>query len=102
VFAARVERVVRHIPRGRVATYGQVAALAGAPRAARMVGWVLHASHRDVPWQRVINREGQLSIQHEVLTAAFQARLLRKEGVKIRERDDAFSVDLKKFLWDPR
>ncbi len=82
--------------------YGHIAALAGFPRGARLVGWILHESHRSVPWQRVINREGRLSIMHEVLTATVQAQLLREEGVEVVERDDAFWVDLRRYLWDPR
>lgn len=101
-FAARVETIVRRIPKSSVATYGQVAALAGAPRAARMVGWVLRFSHRSVPWQRVVNREGRLSIIHEHFTAATQAALLGNEGVKVRQHDGAYWVDLEKFLWHPR
>jgi len=99
--ADAIETVVRRIPRGQVATYGQVAALAGFPRAARLVGWILHESHESIPWQRVINREGRLSIMHEVLTASVQAQLLREEGVEVVERDDAFWVDLKRYLWQP-
>jgi methylated-DNA-protein-cysteine methyltransferase-like protein len=101
-FTQRVELVVRHIPKGTVATYGQVAALAGFPRAARMVGWVLRHSHQTLPWQRVMNREGRLSILHEHLTAKTQAALLEHEGVKVHERDDTYWVDLRRFLWHPR
>ena len=59
----RIYRVVRRIPHGRVATYGQVAALAGFPRHARQVGYALHAllAHTRVPWHRVINAKGEVS-----------------------------------------
>lgn len=101
MFSRRVETITRRIPRGHVATYGQVAALAGVPRAARMVGWVLRHTVVELPWQRVINREGRISIVHECLTPRIQADLLRREGVPIEEHDDAFWVDLKTRLWNP-
>jgi methylated-DNA-protein-cysteine methyltransferase-like protein len=76
-------RVVAAIPRGRVASYGQVAALAGLPGRARLVGRVL--SHlppgSDVPWHRVLNARGQISLEGE--SGARQARLLAREGVKV-------------------
>ncbi len=52
-----------------------------------------------IPWQRVINREGRISIVHEVLTAKFQAELLRKEGVEVHEENESLWIDLKKFGW---
>ena len=63
-FYRRIHRVVRHIPRGRVATYGVVARLAGRPGAARTVGWALSAlaDDSDVPWWRVINAAGRISL----------------------------------------
>lgn len=100
--AERVARIVARIPRGKVATYGQVASLCGSPRAARQVGWILHHSYRQLPWQRVINREGRLSIAHPFLTPAHQAVLLRKEGVRVSKRAGAFWVDLAKYLWNPK
>lgn len=100
--AERVTRVVAHIPRGRVATYGQVAALCGSPRAARQVGWILHHTFRRLPWQRVVNREGRISIMHPSLTPGDQAALLRKEGVRVTKHAGAFWVDLKKYLWNPK
>ena len=100
-FARRVEAMIQKIPQGRVATYGQIAALCGSPRAARQVGWILFRSVGALPWQRVINREGRLSIVNPEVTAAQQAALLRKEGVDVTQRDGAYWVDLKKYLWDP-
>lgn len=100
-FAARVLSLVSRIPRGRVATYGQIAALCGSPRAARQVGWILFHGATDVPWQRVINREGRLSIVHPHLTPAMQAALLRKEGVQVRKQGGAYWVDLNRYVWNP-
>lgn len=102
-FYFRVYNLVRRIPRGTVATYGQVAALLGTPRAARMVGWALNGLKpgTHVPWQRVINREGRLSIVNARATPDMQAALLRAEGVVVEERRGNFYVDLKKYGWRP-
>jgi len=64
-----------------------------------MVGWVLRHSASKIPWQRVINREGRISIVHEVLTTKLQAELLRKEGVEVHEENESLWIDLKKFGW---
>ena len=90
----RIYSVVARIPRGRVATYGQIAALAGLPRHARMVGQALHASPEDsdLPWQRVINSQGKIS---ERPGAERQRTLLEEEGV-IFVKD---KVDMKKYGW---
>ena len=75
---ARLWQVVRRIPRGRVATYGQIAALAGLPRAARQVGYALHAlsDGSGVPWQRVVNARGGVSLRAAPGWAGLQRRLL--------------------------
>ena len=97
----RVYRVVRRIPRGRVATYGQVAKLAGLPRGARQVGYALHALHPDsrVPWQRVINQRGEISPRALRGPEVLQQRLLEAEGVRF---DTDGRVDLPRFRWRPR
>jgi len=91
---------IKRIPRGKVATYGQVALLAGNPRAARQVARALHASSatRGLPWHRVINSRGTVSLPRG---AGFehQLALLRAEGV--RASDDG-RVDLARFGWRPR
>jgi len=98
-FFRRAKAIIRKIPRGRVATYGQIAALAGNGRAARQVAWVLHsASEKEqLPWHRVINRIGGISLPryggYEV-----QRALLRQERVKFDEND---CIDLEKFQWRP-
>ncbi|HLC44732.1 MAG: hypothetical protein A2722_00385 [Candidatus Doudnabacteria bacterium RIFCSPHIGHO2_01_FULL_50_11] len=95
---------VKRVPRGRVATYGQIAALAGAPRAARMVGWALHqlGSEIDsVPWHRVVNREGRISTTCMDHPADYQAHLLRQEKVAVSEQGSNHFIDLKKYLWRP-
>lgn len=101
----RVYTVVKQIPRGKVATYGQIAALIGSPRAAQMVGWALHLIHEEdtitIPWQRVINREGRISTTCQEHTSSVQAQLLKKEGVEVTIRQGNYFVDLKKYLWRP-
>lgn len=100
----RIYYIVRKIPQGKVATYGQIAALAGSPRGARMVGWALHIleHHRKIPWQRVINREGRISTTCEEHSKNLQKALLEAEGIKVRERDGNYWIDLKKYLWQLR
>jgi len=100
-FTYRVTTLVTRIPRGRVTTYGAVAAACGTPRAARQVGWILSRSVQTLPWQRVVNHEGRLSIVNPQVTAKDQARLLRKEGVEVAEHHGALYVDLSKYLWNP-
>jgi methylated-DNA-protein-cysteine methyltransferase-like protein len=97
----KIYAVVRRIPRGRVATYGQVARLAGLPGYARQVGYALHAldEERNVPWQRVINAKGEVSLRSEVGFEHIQRQLLEREGVGFDERG---RVDLERFAWRPR
>lgn len=99
-FFDRVYIVVRQIPRGKVASYGQIAALLGHPQAARTVGWALNALRGsevdDVPWQRVINSYGRISISRADLGAELQRALLEEEGV---EFDSRGYVDLGRFGW---
>lgn len=98
-FPAHVFVVVKKIPRGRVATYGDVAALAGNARAAREVGWALHTlvPGSRIPWWRVVNRLGRISLQGFV--GQDQAERLRKEGIAVSE-DGALDLDAAR--WRPR
>jgi methylated-DNA-protein-cysteine methyltransferase-like protein len=97
-FFNQVSLVVRSIPPGRVATYGQIAKLLGNPRAARTVGWALRGMPEgaDVPWQRVINSRGTVSFKPGSPGAAIQRALLEAEGVVF---DDQGRVDLKVYGW---
>jgi methylated-DNA-protein-cysteine methyltransferase-like protein len=98
---ARIHAVVRRIPRGRVATYGQVAELAGLPGRARQVGYALHAleSESDVPWQRVINAQGRVSPRSAPGFDLTQRWLLEAEGVVFGPDG---RVDLERHRWRPR
>ena len=100
-FHQKVYQVVQRIPYGQVATYGQVAAVLGQPRAARMVGIALaKCPIQQVPWQRVINRHGMISIENMAVTKDDQARLLRQEGIEVTERDGNLFIDLNQYLVD--
>ena len=98
---ARIYALVRRIPRGRVATYGQVARLAGLSGHARQVGYALHAlaTQQPVPWHRVINARGEISRRSEPGSDEAQRRFLESEGVVF---DAAGRVDLARFQWRPR
>ena len=100
-FTQRVYRIVRKCPRGRIVSYGGVDALLGHPRAARGVGHALSAlpEDSDVPWWRVVNRNGEISIKGPVNGAALQRALLEREGVKFDRRG---RIDWKRFGWDGR
>ena len=95
-FRDRVIAVVRAIPEGRVATYGQVAGLAGRPRAARVVGGILRNSPDDVPWHRVVNAQGGIST-YRIGAGELQEALLAAEGVVVRGR----ALDLAAHRWRP-
>ncbi len=104
-FYDKVYTCVKNIPRGKVATYGQIAGLIGSPRGARMVGWAMHAMDggrlEEIPWQRVINREGRISTTCEEHTADEQARLLKTDGVEVITKNNNYWIDLNRFLWQP-
>ena len=99
---ARIHAVVRRIPRGRVATYGQVAALAGLGGQARLAGYALHAlpEGTPLPWHRVLGAGGRLSIMKLDPSAGTTQRLrLEREGVRFDARG---RVDMDVWRWRPR
>jgi methylated-DNA-protein-cysteine methyltransferase-like protein len=98
-FFQRVWDLVRQIPPGRVATYGQIAELLESPRAARTVGWALRGlpEGSDVPWHRVINRQGRISTSQHPQGYGEQRRLLEMEGV---EFDKQGRINLQVCGWD--
>jgi methylated-DNA-protein-cysteine methyltransferase-like protein len=99
-FFARVYALVARIPRGRVATYGQIARILGAPRSARIVGWAMHDSPEGagIPCHRVIQQGGTCSPNFRLGDPGAQRRLLEKEGVRFRLDG---RVDLEAHLWNP-
>lgn len=96
---ARIYETVARIPRGKVATYGQIAELAGLPRRARQVGYALHAlpPGAPIPWQRVLGAGGKISLTGPA--GARQRELLAAEGVEFTESG---RIDLDRFGWRPR
>jgi methylated-DNA-protein-cysteine methyltransferase-like protein len=97
---ARIYAVIQRIPPGRVATYGQVAALAGLAGHARQVGYALHSSPEDLdlPWHRVINAKGEVSPRAEPGQDGFQRHLLEEEGIVFNTNG---RIELKRYQWDP-
>ena len=94
-------RVVARIPRGRVATYGQVARLAGMPGHARQVGYALNSlpDGVQVPWHRVVNAQGKISPRGDLLGHEdLQAHLLEREGVRFA----GGAISLERYGWQPR
>ena len=94
----QIYSVIRRIPRGRVATYGQIATLAGIDGHARQVGYALHAlpSGSDVPWHRVVNSFGEVSRRSDSDSDELQVELLMAEGVVF---DTGGRIDLRRFRW---
>ena len=92
-----VEAIVGTIPKGRVMTYGQIAALAGNPRAARIVGGIAHFGDVKLPWHRVVNKRGQLAIGYPGGRRA-QSRVLQSEGVSV---SSDYYVPVRQLLWWP-
>ena len=124
-FFELVYEVARHIPKGRVTSYGAIGKYLGSGRSARMVGWAMNAaphsppdSHRDspprfakalrvskkgrelkpVPAHRVVNRNGELTGKHHFGHPKLMQKLLEKEGVKVKNNK---VVNFKKLFWDP-
>lgn len=104
-FYAQVYALVRQIPRGKVSSYGRIANMLGRPRAARAVGYALNAlsdkkddpAYADIPWQRVVNSQGRISIVNREQSANHQAELLRAEGVAVNEK---LRINLDIYLWE--
>lgn len=100
-FFDQVYQVVRLIPKGRVTTYGAIAAYLGAKRSARIVGYAMNAAHSakpKVPAHRVLNRNGELSGRHHFATPFQMQELLEKEKIKVKN-DTVQNFD--KLFWDP-
>jgi methylated-DNA-protein-cysteine methyltransferase-like protein len=97
----RIHAVVARIPGGKIATYGQIAILAGLPRQARLVGYALNAlpAGTRLPWHRVVNAKGEISPRSNGLGHdQIQAQLLTREGVRLVRG----KIDLERYRWQPR
>lgn len=99
-FKETVIQIIRSIPRGKVMSYGQVALYAGAPRAARQVGWILNQVELTVelPWWRVVNNLGRLTIKGSEYTPTVMKQFLEAEKVLIRED---FTFDIEEYRYRP-
>lgn len=96
-FKANVQALVAKIPKGRVMTYGQIAALCGNARAARIVGGIAHFGDPNLPWQRVVNKSGGLASGYPGGHLGHK-QVLEAEGVKV---NGSLQVDLEKLIWYP-
>jgi len=99
-FTQNVIHIIKSIPKGKVLTYGFIAKLAGNPRAARQVSWVLHSSSKKyhLPWHRVISSNGSLSMK-SIEDKQYQKKLLELEDITFL---DNFKINLEKYLWKPK
>ncbi|HET7263612.1 MAG TPA: MGMT family protein [bacterium] len=93
-----VYAVLRRVPHGRVVTYGQLALIAGRPRAGREVGWIASEGGTGLPWQRVVNRFGGLASGYGPSGRTAHKRDLNAEGIRVRRN---LTVDLRRYQWWP-
>ncbi|CAN5611179.1 MGMT family protein [soil metagenome] len=97
-FKERALSLVAQIPKGRVMTYGQIAALCGNARAARIVGGIAHFGDPDLPWQRVVNKNGGLASGYPGGKAGHQ-QVLEAEDIRL---NGDYRVDIERLIWHPR
>ncbi len=100
-FFELVYEVARQIPKGRVTSYGAIAACLGTRLSARMVGWAMNGAGRvrpKVPAHRVVNRNGLLTGKHHFSPPGLMEKLLKKEKIKVKNDQ---VVDFEKLFWDP-
>lgn len=100
-FFELVYEVARHIPKGRVTSYGAIGKYLGSGKSARMVGWAMNAASSQkkfVPAHRVVNRNGELTGKHHFGHPKLMQQLLEKEGIKVKKDK---IVNFKKLFWDP-
>jgi methylated-DNA-protein-cysteine methyltransferase-like protein len=96
-FRDRVNFIVAQIPQGRVMTYGQIAALCGSARAARIVGGIAHFGDPDLPWQRVVNKKGGLAAGYPGGRQGHKTHL-EAEGIEV---SDDYYINVEELLWHP-
>lgn len=100
-FFQLVYEVARHVPKGRVTSYGAIGKYLGSAKSARMVGWAMNAAHsqkKPVPAHRVVNRNGELTGKHHFGHPKLMQQLLEKEGIKVKK--DKIQ-NFEKLFWDP-
>lgn len=99
-FKNQVIKVIKLVPFGKVASYGQIALYIGMPRAARQVGWILNGleGNTPIPWWRIVNNRGRISIKSSRYSATEQKELLESEGIKI---SDELTFDIEKYRFVP-
>lgn len=97
-FTRQVIQIIKKIPKGKVATYGQIAKLTGRPNASRGVVWILNSSSKahKLPWHRVINTKGKIAFPPSTKNFREQKRLLQREGILVTAQGQ---VELKVFQW---
>lgn len=97
-FYQKAITIIQKIPKGKVTTYGTIASLSGSPRASRIVGGILSSvsEKEDLPWHRVVNRKGFISIKNPEYPKELQKALLEQEGIEV---SGSFIVNLKKYGW---
>src|SRR3989338_7122951 len=102
-FEERIYKLISQIPRGQVTSYGTLAAAAATPRAARAVGSLLRALPwgPPLPWHRVVNARGMISIENLAIPKTEQSRRLQAEGVRVELKGGNYWVDLRKYYWSP-
>ena len=100
-FFQLVYEVARHIPKGKITSYGAIAKYLGSARSSRMVGWAMNGSHTQkkyVPAHRVVNRNGELTGKHHFGHPKLMQQMLEKEGIKVKKDK---IVNFQKHFWDP-
>jgi methylated-DNA-protein-cysteine methyltransferase related protein len=96
----KVEAILAQIPEGRVMTYGQLAALAGSPNSARIVGGIAHFGNPKLPWHRVVNKQGRLASGYPG-GRNIHKQHLEAEGIVVKDEAGDYSVDVEMLLWWP-
>jgi len=99
-FSKRVNVIVAQIPKGRVMTYGQIAAICGNAQAARVVGGIAHFGDPNLPWQRVVNKQGGLAAGYPGGRQAHK-QYLEAEGIEVLGEDNDYYVKVDELLWNP-
>lgn len=107
-FNEKVYAIVRLIPKGQVTSYGRIAEMLDSPRGARQVGFAMSAlkgkvddpKYSDVPWQRVINSQGKISIKGSDGGRIMQTELLREEGVMVQKVGNDLKIKIQEYLWE--